>query len=261
MREGIRKRPENKSETPRDYFSVLKTEIATEGAGSILSPRLWFGLGFASWFPLRESGGRKSTPAGAYHGFAQLWNGGARTPDGQPCKTERLCSYQSFHFAFLATQAETTVTGIEPTRAESINMTVLQSDFEVGLLWRYDWHWGAADSNTSYAAAFMGGLLPLRQRLIETYGTAVATEKDLAHSGAKLNPQGTLIRFSASVMALSIFEAGIVTGLSTSSPAEIKTFVGLEFALRDPQRPQETPDNNFVTPLKSELPSLQQRSP
>ena len=240
MREGIRKRPDPKIDPPRDYLSVLKTQVSPEGDETILAPQLWFGLGFSSWFPLRESSGRKSDPQGSYQGFAQLWNWGAKTSEGLPCKSARSCTYQSLHFAFLASQAETTVAATEPVRGDSVNIDVLRSDFEMGVLWRRDWHWALAGSDTtSFAFAFMGGLLPMRQRIIETYGSATAKDEDFAHSGVQLNPLGTLMRFSFSVLALSIFEAGIVAGLSTSSPAEVKTLVGLEFALRDPQRPQE----------------------
>ncbi len=261
MQEGIRKRPEPKVEQPRDYFSVLKKQVSPESDATILAPQLWFGLGFSSWFPLRESSGRTSVPQGSYQGFAQLWNWGAQTPEGQPCKNARSCTYQSLHFAFLASQAETTIAATEPVRDASVDIDVLKSDFEMGLLWRRDWHWALAGSDTtSFAFAFMGGLLPVRQRIIETYGSATPNDEDFAKSGVQLNPLGTLVRFSFSLLALSIFETGIVAGLSTSSPAEIKTLVGLEFALRDPQRPQEPTPVEIPAQPKNEskpLPQLQ----
>ncbi len=262
QREGIRKRPEPKVEPPRDYFSVLKKQVSPESDAAILAPQLWFGLGFSSWFPLRESSGRKSTPQGSYQGFAQLWNWGAKTPEGLPCKNARSCSYQSLHFAFLASQAETTIAATEPVRGDSVNIDVLRNDFEMAVLWRRDWHWALAGSDTtSLAFAVSGGLLPVRQRIIETYGSAKAKDADFAHSGVQLNPLGTLLRFSFSVLALSIFEAGIVAGLSTSSPAEVKTLVGLEFALRDPQKPEEVTPEETPAQSKNESAPAPQRLP
>lgn len=259
MQEGIRKRPEPKVDPPRDYFSVLKRQISPDSYGAIHAPQLWLGLGFSSWFPLRESSGRTSVPQGSHQGFAQLWNWGAQTAEGQPCRNARSCTYQSLHFAFLASQAETTIAAIEPVRGASVNIDALRNDFEMGLLWRRDWHWALAGSDTtSFAFAFMGGLLPVRQRIIETYGSATPKDEDFTQSGVQLNPLGTLVRFSFSVLALSIFETGIVAGLSTSSPAEIKTLFGLEFALRDPQRPQEAaPVDNPVLPKNESKPQPQ----
>jgi hypothetical protein len=119
---------------------------------------------------LIESPKRKTLPAGSYQGYAQLWNSGAKAADDRPCKTAHFCTYQSLHFAFVATHSETTATGLEPDRGESVSMDILRSDFEMGLLWRQDWHWGRSDSDISYALGFMGGVCLFGRGLLKAMG-------------------------------------------------------------------------------------------
>lgn len=252
QREGIRQvEPPPPS---MDYVSVLKRQVSAEGSIVNAPPSLWFGFGFASWFPFRESPGRKSTPFGSYHLFAEIYSLGERKKQGERCFSAQICRFDSLQLFALSTVGALELPGSKERNGESTRFSVEVSDLDWGAAWRSERleHW---DSAGTYQLAFglMLGWLPLRQRSIVQYGDSLPADKDLLHSGLQFNSSGFMSRVSVAALALSRFEAGVFAGLNMGFPSEVKASIGFEFALRDPmEKPQATGAEKLPSPVQGQ---------
>jgi hypothetical protein len=238
IEEGVRSKPPLPPE--RDYVSVLKARSAQTGLQPNLAPEMRFSFGFGSWFPVKETVGRKSKPLGAHHVAAQVWSWNPGENLGSDT-TLRESNYSSLSVFMFSSASEVSIDGFDKD-GNPMRFSLLVNDLDSGLVYKQVFQWphtlfAAGSSQFDLGLSF--GYLGLRQRYLKKFGDATSKDADFLHSGAQFNASGTLFQVTFSTVLLSLFEAGIFVGAVTGFPFEIKAWAGLEIAFRNARQPEE----------------------